>query len=250
MSPPPEELKPEDDDYIPMPDAKTQLEAENQMIQAVVQQIGGQQIQEMQQQMQQAQQPADGGQPRDLMEALHGEQIPGRETQLNENSGGNPEGAPPEEEGEEGSEKEGKSKEGGEEGEDEGSSHNDQLGQLLATVKQQIPQLMQLADSNPEAYKQTMNMVHKLLAYAKTAKGKSAKKSELFDMTEELNKAIHLKLPVGSRKGKYKKVLLDGKEVWRQVSAGQVTDGKGQPISVKVANTQTTDAKQGIRQNG
>lgn len=245
QQPPDRELEPKQDDYVPPPDLKQQVEGETALIQTIIQQIGGQQVQQMQQQMQEQMQgnPEEQG-PRDLLEALHGEQIPGRETDLNENEGGNPEGAPPEDEegeGEEEGESESKDsgKESEDEGEDEGEDHNAKLGKLLATVKQQLPQLMQLAESNPDAFKQTMSMVHKLLAYAKTTKG-STKKSNLFELTDELNKAF--RWPVGTRKGKYKKVKENNKESWRQMSAGQVLDDKGQAISVRQSNARATSS--------
>ena len=245
-SPPNDPQAPQLDEYVGVPSADQQLQAENQMIQAVVAQIGGQQIQQMQQQMQEAQQGAAGGGgdqgPRDLMEALHGEQIPGHEKDLNENEGGNPEGATQEDENEGGESKESKGsskeKDEGEEGDEDDEDHNAKLGQLLATVKQHVPQIMQLADSNPAAYRQAINMVNKLLEYSKKSK-KKTKKSDLFALTDELNKALKLHLPVGTIRGKKKKVMVDGKEVWRSVSAGQVEDVKGNAISVRVANSQT-----------
>jgi len=236
------------DRYIAPPSAEQQMQSEAAYLQAIVQQMGGGQPPAPPQQ-DANQQDQD---PRDLLEALHGKQIPGRE---------DPNAEEGEAEGDKESSKskssdkdsESKAKEKSKEkSETEDSASepsdkdNDKLAQLLGTVKTQIPQIMSLAQSNPEAFKQTMNLVHKLIAMGKgRSKGKSAEKSELFDLVEELNKKLIY--PVGTRKGNRRKVIVNGKAKWRSLASGQLLDAQGQAISVKSNNAGTKDGSDGIK---
>ena len=106
--------------------------------------------------------------------------------------------------------------------------NNDQLAQTLQGVSSKIPEIMAMADQNPDAFKQTMNMVNKLISAAKQRPKDAKKSEELIQAAKELTKAFERKriqsgpgagknthFPVGTRKRNYKKVLVDGKEVWR-----------------------------------
>jgi hypothetical protein len=207
---------PDQDGFVAKPEFEKDVEMQSAMVQAMAQVLQGGQ-QQQQQMMQQAQQ-----QPRDLREALEGKQV---------------DGYAPAEEGEEGKGKKSKDSEGSGEksetkGDDEGDEgDSDKLDALLGKVKESLPQIMALHDKNPQAYKAAMALVQKLVQVAKQGKTKKAE-----EVTDELEKAIRLRLPVGARKGNKRKVLVDGKEVWRSMAAGQVQDSKGQPISVRESN--------------
>lgn len=138
------------------------------------------------------------------------------------------------------------------------AQHNDKLVSALQNVGSQIPQLMELADKNPDAFKQSINMINKLIAFAKQKPKDQVKKMEgLITQCEDLTKrfeqrtvnrgpnaSANLDLPAGSRKGHYKKVIVNGKEVWRSFKTGQVKDDEdGSDISVRRYN-----AKQNQRQ--
>lgn len=131
--------------------------------------------------------------------------------------------------------------------EQEAEGFDQKLAGMLHNVKEQLPQIMQLADKNPEAFKQTMNLINKLSAAAKQGRVKKAESAvDLEELNKNLQRRINyfrgfnkpLNLPEGSIKGKAKKVMVNGKEVWREMSSGQVQDEKGQPISVKSSNLQ------------
>jgi hypothetical protein len=184
------------------------------------------------------------------MEALHGGQVPGHvpagqeqvpgmpgEEASTGNAGSNPESP-------EGSEQDVAA--AVDEAEKEAEGTNQKLAKLLLTVKQQLPQLMALHDSNPQAYKQSMAMIQKLVQLAHGRK-KEAAKSETDETIESLEKAFGRRLkgwkghfghkyPVGTRLGRRVKVLIDGKETWRQVASGQVKDARGQDVSVRSSN--------------
>jgi hypothetical protein len=126
---------------------------------------------------------------------------------------------------------------------------NQKLAQLLAHVKEQLPQIMSLHDRNPDAFKQAMNVISKLVSLARTRTFKSEGSA-----MEVLEKALrrhslgyrsigrrHIVLPVGSRVGRRRKVLVNGKAVWRSVASGQVKDAEGRPISVISSNAVATN---------
>ncbi|RLF65138.1 MAG: hypothetical protein DRN30_04580, partial [Thermoplasmata archaeon] len=137
----------------------------------------------------------------------------------------------------------------GEVEEAEESTSDDKIAAQLDNIKGQIPQIMGLADKDPKAFKQTMNMINKLIQLAHS-RSKTTKKSETREKIEQLIKAINSKAstkpsshgiiyPVGTRLGRYKKVLVEGKSTWREMSSGAVKDNSGNPISVKEYNKQT-----------
>lgn len=205
-----------DEDFKSRPSADEEMQAQAMLVQALAQIMGGGQ------QMQQPQQQD----PRDLREALEGGQIDGYQ--------------PHEDAGDKSPKKDSKGSDSGDkspkkdtsdkevEKEEEGDT-DDRLDKLLHGVKASIPQIMALHDKNPEAYKAAMSLVQKLVAVAKERRVKKAE-----EITDALNKA--LKLPIGSRRGNRRKVLVNGREAWRQMASGQVQDQQGQPISVKSSN--------------
>jgi len=204
--------------FVGRPAIEEELQAQAALVGAIAQVMsGGQQAQQQPQQ-----------DPRDLREALEGGPVEGYQPQEPGNGSAEPKSSK-EESGE-------KSGSGDDEG-DEGPDPDKRLGTLLHSVKSSLPQIMALHEKNPEAYKAAMALVQKIVAMAKDRKVKKAEQA-----TEDLNKAIRLKLPVGSRRGNRRKVMVDGKEVWRSMAAGQVMDDKGQPISVKSHN-RTADGK-------
>ncbi len=235
--------------YVPGLDAQQSLEAENQLVQGTVQQLMGpaqemqQQIQQqMEQQAQQEQQQGDGeGGPDSLLEALSGEKKSDK-----------PKSSSKEKDSDE-DDSDGKSSkvsdksddsDSDEDDSDDSEDTNEKLGKLLADVQDKLPKLMEMHDKNPEAFKKVVNLIHKLVAVAKARKGDEAKKAEAMDMTEALNKALHLHYPVGTVKRRKKKVIVDGKATWRSVAAGQVQDDKGNAISVDSHNS-AKDGSQG-----
>lgn len=223
-----------DEQVVPAPDYKTFLKLAQIQIQSMIQQLGGDAQEQAQQQIAQMQQEAQKQQqqPRDLAEALHGEQIPNRNPYAGEQQQ-----ASAEDKQEKPVEKEEES-----ESEDESDEVHQKLGNALLHIKEQIPQLMDLAEKNPDAFKQSMTLVQKLLSLTKKSK-KQVEKSEIEDMTEELNKRMKA-LPVGTLKNRKKKVLVNGKAVWRSVASGMVQDLKGEPISVKSSNLSAEKGKQ------
>jgi hypothetical protein len=125
--------------------------------------------------------------------------------------------------------------------EDKEDDSNNKIGKLLDNIQQKLPQIMDLKTKDPAAFKQSMSLVHKLLDMAKKDR---IKKGEI--LTDELNKALRLKLPPGSVKGRKKKVVINGKAVWRSVASGQVADPTtGQAISVVSHNAAADDGKIG-----
>lgn len=214
---PQEDPKPNQEGFVSRPEIEEELQAQAALIQAIAQVMGG---------GQQAQQPPQP-EARDLREALEGGPVEGYQPQQ-------PQG----QEGQDKPQPKGEETEKEEMGSEGGSEVDSRLGTLLHSVKASLPQIMSLHDKNPAAYKAAMNLVQKLVAVAKERRVKKAE-----DITDELNKTIHLRLPVGARKGNKRKVLVGGKEVWRQMGAGQVQDAQGQPISVKSHN-RTADGKE------
>lgn len=232
------------DKYVAPPGVEQQMQQEAAYLQAMVQQMGGGQPPAPPQQDPNQQQDQ---QPRDLLEALHGKQIPGREDPNAEE--GQESESKEESDNSEPKEKKSKAKssdseDSDEEDSDEDDGGNEKLASLLGTVKQQIPQIMSLAESNPDAFKQTMNLLHKLIAMGKS-KGKKTEKSELFALTEELNK--RLTYPIGTVKGRKKKVVVNGKAKWRAMASGQVKDAQGNAISVRANNAGAKDGEDGIK---
>lgn len=211
------------------PGIQQELQMESQYLQAIGQSMGfGPPPQTQQQPGQPDQQTGQQGQnPQDLLEALHGAPIPGRQSSPENQDQSSEEKQP------------GKPTESEEESDD---SHS-KLAASLLEVRNRIPELTALAEKNPEAFKQSMRLIHKLVDLARTKK-KSAKKSEIDTINqklEELTKKLHL--PVGTRRGRRVKVLINGKEVWRSMAAGRVQDASGEPISVKSHNAAVTSNK-------
>lgn len=190
--------------------AQTALQAETAMMQSIIQQLTPQPPQPAAPPSS-PQQPAGQQQPRDLMEMLHGQRIEGHQADEQK--------------------KESKPEPEKQEISDNG---HEKIAGLLATVQDKMPKLMELSDKNPEAFKKIVSLIHKIVDVAKL---KNTKKSEIITLTEELNKAFRHRWPIGTVKGRRKKVLVNGREVWRQMSAGQVLDPNGEPVSVKSINS-------------
>lgn len=218
------------------------MQAEAQFLQAVNEMLGAGQIQQAAQQQQQAmqqqaaqQQQAEQGQQNaddhsssdtvDLLGQLSG----GEASAPTGNEGGSDQSGKKEEIKEFQSEVDEATKEAS-------ADHKEDLAQKLQAVKEQIPQIMAMADKNPDAFKQTMATIQKLISSAK-----QVQKSEQLEKAKPVTNGI--RFPVGTRKGNYKKVLVDGQEVWRSMSSGQIQDTDGSDISVKAKN-QKEKAKQ------
>ena len=227
------------------------LQGEAKLLQGIISILGGgqveQQIQQMQQQIQQQQQS-----PRNLLESLHGERLPNQQQQQGQEQQSKPQGK---EETKKEEIPENKSKNEIEPKEDETTK----LGNLLSQVKEVIPQLMGLADSNPEAFKSSMNIVNKIIKLAKL--NREAKKSEYYEEFNELKKNVdelqkakdwkprfkkeHIDYPLGTVLGNKKLVTVNGRKTWRQMGSGQVMDEQGQAISVKASNAQSEKDQSG-----
>lgn len=125
---------------------------------------------------------------------------------------------------------------------DEHDRVSEKLLGFLGNLQNQMPQLMKLHDSNPEAFKQVMSLINKMLKLSKQKIQKSDK-----SITEELEKNIRKRikrakgstLPIGSLVGRKIKVLSNGRAVWRSVASGMVRDTTDTPISVKSRNLET-----------
>lgn len=123
--------------------------------------------------------------------------------------------------------------------EDEHDRVSSKLLNFLGQLKEQMPDLMRLHESNPEAFKHVMSLINKMLKLSK----QNIKKSEI-SAAEELEKNIKKRIkrakgtgyPIGTIKGRKIKVLVSDKPVWRSVASGIVTDKHGTPISVKSRN--------------
>ena len=113
--------------------------------------------------------------------------------------------------------------------------HNQRLFDQLDRIKSDLPQLMGLREKNPEAFKDSMKMVNKLLDVAK-----QVRKGEIdLNDPESLEKArLELNLPLGTRKGAKRKIQVGGKDPsWRSMKTGQLKDETdGSPISVREHN--------------
>lgn len=232
--------------FVPGLNAQQSLEAENQLIQATVQQLMGP-AQDMQQQMQQQQEQQaqqeqkEGGGPDSLLEALSGEKKSDKpktsskekDSDKDEDDDSDDKSSKKDSESDSDSSSDDDSDE---DDSDESDDTTEKLGTLLQDVENKLPKLMEMHDKNPEAFKKVVTLIHKLVAVAKARKGDESKKAETMDMTEELNKALHLHYPVGTVKKRKKKVIIDGKAKWRSVASGQVKDEKGNAISVQSHN--------------
>ena len=212
-----EKVTPKEPHFTSRPEMDKEIAAETKMLQAI-----GQQMQPPTPPAPPPGQPGGSAQPQDLMEALHGGPVPGHQPQQ--------------------AEAEGKPEEGEKEGEfpDEEAGAEKLYG-ALANIQQKIPQLMELHDKNPEAFKRSMDLINKLMKLTQT------KKSEKLSLKlEELKKAFAAgtkrNWPVGTTINRRKKVLVDGKSVWRSIISGQVRDDHGQIISVKSSNKQSLGA--------
>ena len=76
-------------------------------------------------------------------------------------------------------------------------------------------------------------------------KKKETKKSEIDSINAKLDELTKgMKYPIGTRKGRKVKVIIDGKAVWRSMSAGRVQDARGQAISVKSHNAAAESGSQ------
>lgn len=235
------------------------MQAETKYIQDVANQLGAQQAQQQMQQAVQAQQ-----QPQDLLEALNGGQVEGHTPKTDEDeentgkdkkSASKPDSKKDDDSGSDDSEE---IKEEVTDAETAAKKFDEKLASTLHQIKSQIPQIMAMADSNPQAFKQTMDLINKLVnaAHKREKDGDPNKKSQARLELEELAKQFqhratakvkgpgtHHIWPVGTRKGKYKKVMANGKAIWKEMSAGAVKDDKGNPISVRVSNTQAKGTK-------
>lgn len=238
-----ETLKPKDSPPK-LPSLEESMQSESQLLQMLAMQMGGGQPQPSPEQMQ-GQQPQQQVPARSLLEALNGAPVQGSSNE----SQGAPQGAPTEDVPAEGEVPEQEISQEVNQAEDEAASFDKKLAGILHNVKNQIPQIMALSDKDPKAFKQTMQLIQKLIQTAHSGKSKSpVEKSEMRQEIEELEKSFNKRLsyfrgfnrpqhlPLHSRKGKFKKVLVNGKEVWREMSAGQVQDDKGEPISVESSN--------------
>jgi hypothetical protein len=232
--------------------AQQQLEAENSMIQATVQQLMGpanemqQQMQQQQQQMaeQQAQGNGDGEGPSSLLEAMSGEKKkdkPDSSTKQKKESSKDDNDEDSEDFDDSNDDK--SSKDDSDE-DSTGDDSTDKIASLLANVQEKMPKLMELHDKNPEAFKKVVALVQKLVASVKSKEKVS--KSELANATEDLNKMIKLRYPVGSVRNRKKKVIVNGKASWRSIASGQVKDTKGNAISVAAHNEKTDDGTEGL----
>lgn len=254
-SPPPDASAPGVGKYVPGLDAQQQLQAEGALINATIQQLMGpaQQMQAQAQQQQQQQAEQEKQPPGSLLEAVSGEKKkdkPDTETKQKKSK-----------DSEDSDSKKGKKDDGDDDSDDDSDSDSDdsdsddtddtdastdKIGNLLASVQEKLPGLMSLQEKNPEAFKKIMGLVHKLVDMAKAKQ--STKKSELVGLTEELNKAIAIRYPVGTVKGRKKKLMVDGKAKWRSVAAGQVKDLKGDVISVASHNAKAKSGTEGVRE--
>lgn len=204
------------------PDVMKELQAEAQYVSAVTQTMGGDVIAQQQQQLQQMiqQQQQEAQQPRDLREALAGGQVDGYEPQQQQ-----PQEAPPEEAQQEAPP-------------EEGDKSTQKLYELLANVQERIPNLMELHDKNPEAFKQSMGLIQKLLNLARTKKSelKFEEAEKIEDLEKKIKAGIHRIWPDGTMINRRQKVRIGDKAVWRSVASGLTQDAEGKAISVKHHN--------------
>jgi hypothetical protein len=206
-----------------IPSIQEALSAEAQLVQAMAQAMQGGAPEQAQ--------AAQQAQPRDLREALEGQQIQGYQPQQPQQAQAAQQAqqAQPAQPAEETAQAAPEEPDTGE-----------RLNGLLSQVKESLPNIMELHDKNPQAYRAAMNLIQKLVMVAKE---RNVQKAE--EITEALNKKLELRLPVGFRRGNKRKVLVNGREVWREMSAGMVQDSHGQPISIKEANREAQNKNRG-----
>jgi hypothetical protein len=223
--------------FIGRPTADQEAQGDAQQVQILVQQLGGGQQAAPGQDQEQPQQPQD------LLEALNGGPVQGHNSAPK---------APPE--SGESEPKSGKSKESKkdsdepdakevkeevDEAEKDASKFNDQLADQLHNIKAQLPQIMALADSNPKAFSQAMNMISKLITVAKQRnKVSKSQKEECDELSKALNDRLKAHLPIGTTLNRKKKVMVNGKATWRSMVSGQVKDASDSAISVRSSNLQ------------
>lgn len=224
------------------PSADVESQNNQKLLQSIMGELGFQPPpppQEMQQQ----------GPPRDLLEMLNGGQVQGY----------NPPQQEERQQGGQSSDSRAQAKAIDAEvaeAEADAEKTNVKLARLLSNVREQIPAIMQLHDTNPNAFKQSMNLISKLVAFA--SKRDRAAKSEANLVLEALEKAaqrhghagyrspggrVIQKYPVGTRVGRKRKVLVNGRATWRSMASGQVQDGRGSAVSVKSANNAAINEK-------
>lgn len=226
--------------YKPGLNPQQSIQAEAQLISAIVDQLNApaQQVQQqMQQQMQQQQQQQ---QPNDLLEALHGGQVPGHTPEQKDDS----DKSPKKDSKASGSEDKSPKKDTSSDDDDDSKEDESESGlkNLLGIVNEKVPQLMNLAETNPEAFKKVIGLVHKIVDMSKR---KSVSKGEVKNLAEELNKKIEF--PVGTLKNGKKKVIVNGRSVWRSVRSGLVRDNQGEPVSVKSSNAAAKTGEEGSK---
>jgi hypothetical protein len=229
-SPPPEvpkKVNPSHRDAPQRISPEEEAAGEQKLIQ---QMFGGDQQQQQQRPQAQQQQQQQIRPPGNLMEALSGRRQPVPETTE----------APAQAENKEAEEQELETKM--KQAEEEATKFNSRLAGTIHTVKAQIPQIMGMAESNPKAFSQAMQMISKLLTLARQKQVGKAEMDQYEDLRKAFNSALwrqfHGKFPIGTTLGGKKKVLVDGKSYWRSVKSGLVQDGKGAAISVASSNLQ------------
>lgn len=237
-----------------IPTIEESQQGEMKLIQGITAQMGLKEVQQQQQQMQQQmqQQQAQQQPPGDLLESLNGGPVDGHTPDDQGDEKNNSDQKTDKVPGSEDKDKDKATKELTEEVEDaESAASDDKIAMHLDKIKGQIPQIMGLADKDPKAFKQTMDMINKLIQLAHS-RSKTTKKSETRENLEELIKAINrraasskplsngVRYPVGTRLGRYKKVLVEGMEKWREMSSG-IVQGKGGAISIRESNKESTD---------
>jgi hypothetical protein len=213
------------------PDAATSSKLNSSLLQTTMKELGFN-PQPMQSQSMQA------APPRDLLETLNGSRVPGY----------NPPNEKEDDQKSKTSSAEKTMEAQVDDAEKNAEETNQKLARLLAQVRTQIPAIMQLHDKNPAAFKQAMNVVNKLVTLA-SKRHKVSKNQD--DYVDALEKALrrrttgyvaptggrsHHVYPVGTRIGRRKKVLVNGKAVWRSVASGQVKDQAGSAVSVISSN--------------
>jgi len=231
---------------VPALTADQQMQSEAQMVNATVQMLMGPTNElQQQQQAQQEQEQKEQNPPGSLLEAMSGEKKtdkPKTETKQKKEDSDSEEDSK--------SKKKDKDSDSDDDSDDSDSdATNEKLGKLLTSVQEKMPELMKLHEKNPEAFKKVIALVQKLVDVAKSKKS-SVVKTEISDMTEDLNKALRLTLPPGTVRNRKKKVIVDGKAKWRGMIAGQVKDGKGNPISVDSHNAHAEEGKEGKASEG
>lgn len=122
----------------------------------------------------------------------------------------------------------------------------DKIFDTLARLKEEIPQIMQMKASDPEGFRDALKLIHTLMSMAKVKKTEQ-QEAQFEELAKRLSTKIsHVPrgMPIGTIHARKKKVLVNGRAVWRSIAAGQTMDSHGQPISVKSHNNA---AEQGIQ---